>query len=103
MSRDENIRAIYKACVKLKTFEDTNWYPKIVRLCDVMAAIRATKNPRHFLVDQDGLFVRLDKENEWGWEHFGKGDTGTPPVWNIYKDNIEDQTDETIDWIARML
>lgn len=100
MTRQDAIKKIRKACEK-KSFEEMSWYPQVVRLGDVFCALHESKKHRGVLIDSDGLFTYLDTEGKIASEVF-LGDAKTPR-WVFEKDDIEYQSDVTVEWIATMV
>lgn len=82
----------------LLTYDTTR--KSIRTLSEVMAALR-DKQHGGYAIDQDGLFIRIKPNYKFGWDTIPGFET--PPVWNIYKDNIFLQSDETKIFLAQLL
>lgn len=70
-------------------------------LTDVMVALRGNKAHTGYAIDQDGLFVIPRANHKYGWDPIPGYEK--PPVWNIYKDSLSSQSDETIDFLYNLL
>lgn len=93
----------------LDTDKDTNWVifeilGRPIRLADVLLAIQAgnwIEKNRTWSISTSGLFFPYEMVgagDEWDKEMNGKR-----PTWNLLKDRLEDQSDETLTFLAELL
>ena len=109
ITREQMIGDIRAACIKanpekvwrIHDDSEIGHMETTIRLADVLAALREVDGDLG--IDKDGLFIQPGKPKYlggYGWEDFAKGKWDTPPVWNLYKDDLTQQSDETIRFIA---
>lgn len=81
------------ACIAHECCADKRY----ISLADVLAASRSLEGS--LAVDKDGLFIIPTMPKLGGWQ----AAIQYCPVWNIYKDNLEDQSDDCINFLAYLL
>lgn len=80
------------SCPEFKVSAQPNYRP--IRLADVLLAIPLTEG-KTWRVTQNGVFVSV--EDEWGIETFSE------EQWNLHKDDLTEQSDDTINFLANLL
>jgi hypothetical protein len=74
---------------------------RAIRLTDIMVVLRSKNTHFRYAIDQDGLFIKIVPNHEYGWDPYGG--MGRPAVWNIYKDDLSLQSEECKSFIALLL
>lgn len=102
-----NLEIIKAACIKAnpeivgrfsgRSMQDNSTKKDTIYLADVLVALGPLEGSLG--IDKDGLFIIPTLPKLGGWEPARR----TCPVWNIYKDSLEEQSEETLQFLADLL
>lgn len=101
MNREEYLALIRQKCVEANPELDTVYdLPRPIRLADVLCALRPLQGS--LAIDKDGLFVIPTIPQLGGWVP-ATTINAAHPFWNIYRDDLTEQSDECIAFLYSLL
>src|SRR2546426_810952 len=93
MNREEKIAAIRQKCIEANP--DREWVVQTIRLADVLLAIEKSDNDQVTFVDAAGFFYADYLQ--------GNGIEPQDVCWNLPKDDLNEQSEECLDFLAELL